>query len=203
MKVYVLTHTATVTPDSAKLKAIKKLKLKQKVQDKKELFGVEDKPQLAVGDTKDATAEQLAGSKKRKQTNEADQTTSNQSNGHALKEEVCDEDECNAENDQEDDGKKRYSRRGRQNGKKQKVETLSDENPETSDIMNEEIVATEEVDSEDDTCVDGFDLKDGGALWDIFRREDTPKLEEYLKKHFREFRHVYCRPVQQVIYFLL
>ncbi|GJS57061.1 JmjC domain-containing protein [Tanacetum coccineum] len=53
---------------------------------------------------------------------------------------------------------------------------------------------------EDGTCVDGFDLKDGGALWDIFRREDTPKLEEYLKKHFREFRHVYCRPVQQVVH---
>ncbi|PWA71538.1 JmjC domain-containing protein [Artemisia annua] len=198
--VNVLTHTATVTPDSAKLKAIKKLKLKQKVQDMKELFGVEDKPQLAVGDTKDATAEQLAGSKKRKQTNGADQTTSNQSNGHELKEEVCDEEERNADNDQEDDGKKRYSRRGRQNGKKQKVETLSDENPETSDSKNEEIEATEEVDSDDGTCVDGFDLKDGGALWDIFRREDTPKLEEYLKNHFREFRHIYCRPVEQVIH---
>nr|KAJ0206756.1 hypothetical protein LSAT_V11C500254050 [Lactuca sativa] len=50
------------------------------------------------------------------------------------------------------------------------------------------------------TCVDGSDLGDGGALWDIFRREDTPKLQEYLKKHFTEFRDVYCCPVQKVIH---
>ncbi|CAJ1782225.1 unnamed protein product [Sphenostylis stenocarpa] len=37
-----------------------------------------------------------------------------------------------------------------------------------------------------------------GALWDIFRRQDTPKLQEYLKKHFRQFRHVHCCPLKQV-----
>ncbi|KAK7407503.1 hypothetical protein VNO78_09456 [Psophocarpus tetragonolobus] len=39
-----------------------------------------------------------------------------------------------------------------------------------------------------------------GALWDIFRRQDIPKLQEYLKKHFREFRHVNCCPLKQVIH---
>ncbi|VVB06883.1 unnamed protein product [Arabis nemorensis] len=40
----------------------------------------------------------------------------------------------------------------------------------------------------------------GGAVWDIFRREDVLKLIEYLKRHNQEFRHINNQPVKSVIH---
>ncbi|XWS68469.1 hypothetical protein CRYUN_Cryun04dG0093000 [Craigia yunnanensis] len=48
--------------------------------------------------------------------------------------------------------------------------------------------------------VEEVEAVEGGAIWDIFRRQDVPKLQEYLKKHFREFRYVHCCPVLQVFH---
>ncbi|CAL5344150.1 unnamed protein product [Camellia sinensis] len=43
-------------------------------------------------------------------------------------------------------------------------------------------------------------IQQGSAVWDIFRRQDVPKLIEYLKKHWKEFRHINNCPVTSVVH---
>ncbi|CAI9297474.1 unnamed protein product [Lactuca saligna] len=149
-----------------------------------------DQKELYVDNTKDATSEQVVGSKKQ----EGHKTTSNLSDQYLLKKESCEGVEFDI--DKKDKRKRK--------GSNKRVEG-PDGNKRKKKKGRKQVISfdSEEVDNQDDTsgtCVVGSDLGDGGALLDIFRREDTPKLEEYLKKHFREFRHSFCLPLQQVIH---
>ncbi|KAK4416594.1 Lysine-specific demethylase [Sesamum alatum] len=44
-----------------------------------------------------------------------------------------------------------------------------------------------------------FEDPEIGAVWDIFRRQDVPKLEDYLREHYGEFRHIDSR-LQQLVH---
>ncbi|CAM8994374.1 unnamed protein product [Rhodiola kirilowii] len=43
------------------------------------------------------------------------------------------------------------------------------------------------------------DASEEGAVWDIFQREDVSMLRKYLNCHYKEFRHIQCNPVSQVV----
>ncbi|GAA0144351.1 histone modifying enzyme [Lithospermum erythrorhizon] len=42
------------------------------------------------------------------------------------------------------------------------------------------------------------DHEEADVLWDVFRRQDIPKLKEYLNLHFREFTHTFGTVLKQV-----
>ncbi|KAK4277566.1 hypothetical protein QN277_015545 [Acacia crassicarpa] len=69
--------------------------------------------------------------------------------------------------------------------KNDKIESLRNDTKTAKSFLENDVVS---------------DAQYGSAVWDIFRRQDVPKLTEYLKKHCREFRHVDNLPVKSIIH---
>ncbi|KAI3459695.1 hypothetical protein Pfo_016358 [Paulownia fortunei] len=81
---------------------------------------------------------------------------------------------------------------------------LSNELNMKSEVLSAQIVTARHIrelnNSKEINIRAAKDTIHGGALWDIFRRQDVPRLEEYLRKHHKEFRHTYGCPVEQVVH---
>ncbi|PPR92077.1 hypothetical protein GOBAR_AA28603 [Gossypium barbadense] len=170
--VNVLTHIAEVNLTRKQLDAISKLKRKHNLQDQQELFGRISKVDRNKPDDGSFDIS----------------TYDRQSNDRAG------DQECKVIVEQE--GQDGYSSLSGNNSvrefemqesrKKKMDEEECGENGRSSETSGNEI---EEVEAHE-----------GGAVWDVFRRQDVPKLQDYLKKHFREFRYVHCCPVSQVFH---
>ncbi|XP_074273957.1 lysine-specific demethylase JMJ26-like [Silene latifolia] len=173
--VNILTHTAEVTLKPEKLKAISALKKQHSAQDQREIF---DKVlhENCGGEIKSpGLSDEVENHATDRGSDGLCETQSCLSNKSTILTQLDDSSGCSKANivDGETD--------------------LGIEGDDPDNIFGNEasVCPSMEVESSEPS---------GGALWDIFRREDIPKLEDFLKAHYREFRHTYCAPLKEVIH---
>ncbi|XP_074273934.1 lysine-specific demethylase JMJ26-like isoform X2 [Silene latifolia] len=174
--VNILTHTAEVTLKGQKLKAIFALKKKHSAQDQREIF---DKALLenCGGEIKSpGLSDEVENHASDRGSDGLCETQSCLSNKSTNLTQLDDSSGCS---------------------KAKIVDGETDPGIEGGDPDN---TFGNEASVRSSMEVESSEHCSGGALWDIFRREDIPKLEDFLKAHYREFRHTYCAPLKEVIH---
>ncbi|KAK7830177.1 lysine-specific demethylase jmj25, partial [Quercus suber] len=181
IKVNILTHTAEVPLKKENLESIEKLKKRHFEQDQRELFG-----DFQAVDEKVETNISVVGSSKVTADDKNISGGSGDQNTGITVERADPIVELNG-----DCGESWLNGKDLSSGSELE--------------KNEEAKVDQENSGGSDTTIPGkkldrLEASQGGAIWDIFRRQDVPKLQEYLNKHFREFRHIHCCPLQQVVH---
>lgn len=173
-QVNVLTHVTNVTLKPEHLHSIKELKAKHLAQDQEEIYGAVTDTNIVDGDGGKFSNDPCSTTENGK---EHAYDVDHQNNNAVLK------DASSSNRGDEDEGDRRNLN---------EPGTVPDESVE---IDLAEGTSSEEKISEE---MESWEASDGGALWDIFRRQDVPQLQEYLNKHFREFRYIHAGTVPQV-----